>query len=373
MDGVPEDLAEAVHRAARTAPPHTADLAGVRRRVRARRRRRGMAAAGGLAMLVALTGGAVPLLARGPSPSGPLVTSGPTAASTVPATASPSARPAAAQRLMVTVEGDGPPGVVEEVLPDGSTRRHRVPEDFSLGVALPDGRLVGLVYTDLMPGVARTDGPDVEGLSIRLVVLGPDGAVERSREVRVKGQAVELLGADTRVAYLARDAGIVTHDLVTGREKMLLRSSTAGVDLLAASQTAVRPDRLVEQRDDHGCHTDVRRTTDGKRIARLTVEGLCVNGLRLSPDGTLVAVPYRLLATSRDRREQRLAVFDTTTGALRADQLVGDPAFVLGPITGVAWADDATVRVAWAGLPVSMGRDASADDLVQNVTTVGVQ
>ncbi|MEW2381058.1 hypothetical protein AB0873_03025 [Micromonospora sp. NPDC047707] len=372
MDDVPEDLAKAVHRAARTTPSRTSDLAAVLRRARARRRRRSATTAGGLALLVALTSGAVPLLARSPSAS----TSGPagtTSRPTMTATPSPPARwPEPAQRLMVTVDRDSPPGVVEEVLPGGSIRRHRVPEDFSLGAALPDGRLVGLVYTDLTPGVARSDGPDVEGLSIRLVVLGPDG-VERSREVRVEGQGIELLGADTTVAYLARDAGIVTHDLLTGREKSLLRSSTAGVDLLAASQTDVRPDRLVEQRDDHGCHTDVRRTTDGKRIARLTVSGLCVNGLRLSPDGALVAVPYRPLDTSGDRREQRLAVFDTATGALRADQLIADPAFVPGPITGVAWADDATVRVAWAGLPVHLGRDASVDDLVRKVATVRVQ
>ncbi|MER7459530.1 hypothetical protein [Micromonospora sp. NPDC126480] len=378
MDAVPDDLAEAVHRAARTTPPHGSDLAAVRRRARAGRRRRSAATAGGLALFVALAAGAVPLLAG----NAPAPTSRPAATSAVPAapsSPSPTWTPPA-QRLVMTVDparhgpGEDLPFLpVEEVLADGSVRRHPVPENFSLGAALPDGRLVGLVYTDLLPGSPRADGPDVEGLSIKLVVLGADGALERSREVRIKGQGVELIGADQRVAYLARDTGIVTHDLATGRERMLLRSSTAGVDLLTASRTDVRPDLLVEQRDDDGCRTDVRRTADGVRIARLTVGGVCENGLRLAPDGALVAVPYRRLDQSRDRREQRLAVFDTATGALRTDQAIGNPAMTPGAVHGVAWSDDLTVRVAWTGLPVNAGRDVGVDALVREVTTVRVQ
>lgn len=390
MTAVPDDLAAAVHRAARATPPHAADLANVHRRYRARRRRRAVAAAGGLVVLVALSGGAVPLLTGPRDPSSPATA--PTTTAAVPATSPPTTTalvptPAPAQRLLIDGGGgtwqpdNGGPevglvgGVADEVLPDGTVRRHRVPKGWEQTVALPDGRLVGLQLTDLMPGVRRRDGPDVEGLSIKLVVLGPDDAVEQAREVRVKGEGVELLGADGRAAYLARDGGIVAHDLATGQEKFLLRSSTAGVDLLAASQTELGPDRLVEQRSDDGCRTDVRRLSDGKRILRLTVEGLCENGLRLSPNGRLVAVPYhRLLNRTGSGREQRLAVFDIATGALRADQLVGTPrrAPVPGGIQGVAWADNTTVRVAWGAVPEGADRVYSVAE-VMKVVTVSVQ
>ncbi|GAA4570236.1 hypothetical protein GCM10023176_28350 [Micromonospora coerulea] len=376
MDVVPDDLADLVHRAARTTAPHAPDLANVRRRARVRHRRRAVATAGGLAVLVAVTAGAVPLLAgnHGARPAPP-----PAPASASPTTAPPPARPVEpAQRLMVAVNpntwrldaGKGPTvglrgGVADEVLPDGSVRRHRVPKDFTLGAALPDGRLVGLVYTDLMPGVRRTDGPNVEGLSIKLVVLGADDAVQVGREIRIKGRSVELLGADQRYAYLARDEGIVAHELTTGRERIVLRSSTAGVDLLAASQTVVGTDRLAEQRTDFRCRTDVRRLTDGRRIASLTVNGNCQNDLRLSPDGRLVAVAYV------DRgRGQRVAVFDIAARALVVDRLIGTtrPAPTPGGIQGLAWADDTTVRVAWAELPAGARRVYDVAEVVKVVT-----
>ncbi|WP_406040481.1 hypothetical protein OG799_31575 [Micromonospora sp. NBC_00898] len=381
MNVVPEDLADLVRRAALATPPHVGDLANVRRRARARRRRRAAATAGGLVVLVALTGGAVPLLA-GSRPARPATTA-PAPASPVPAPPPSTNRPAEpAQRLMIAVDpntwrldrGRGPEVGLRgggEVLPDGSVRRHRTPKDFGLGAALPDGRLVGLLYTDLMPGVRRTDGPNVEGLSIKLVVLGPDDAVEISREVRIKGRSVELLGADQRYAYLARDEGIVAHELTTGRERTLLRSSTAGVDLMAASQTAVGSDRLAEQRTDSPCRTDVRRLADGKRIARLTADGICMNGLRLSPDGRLVAVPYFL---PDHGGQQRVAVYETGTGNLRVDQAIGTPRRipVPGGIQGLAWADDTLLRVAWAELPAGARRVYSVEEVLK-VVTVTVQ
>ncbi|MFI5488081.1 hypothetical protein [Micromonospora echinaurantiaca] len=367
MAAVPEDLIEAVHRAAQATPPHAADLANVHRRRRARRRRRAAATAGGLAALVALTGGALPMLAdarSAPTPATPSRTSAAPATSPPATPVVPAAVPA--QRLVIDVAGEtwrgdngtgpvaGHPGVAAvEVLPDGTVRRHRVPDGWEQTVASADGRLIGLQLTDLRPGVHRRDGPDVEGLSVKLVVLGPDDSVQTAREIRVRGAGVELLGTDGTVAYLARDGGLVAHDLATGREEMLLRSSTAGVDLLAASRTDLKPDHLVEQRTDDGCHTDVRRLTDGKRIARLTLDGLCENGLRLSPNGRLVAVPYQRLPDRVGDREQRLAVFDVATGTLRTDRLVGTShrASAAGRIQGVAWADETTVRVAWTDRP----------------------
>ncbi|MGS2613289.1 hypothetical protein ACVCAH_01935 [Micromonospora sp. LZ34] len=363
MTAVPDDLIEAVHQAARATPPHAADLANVHRRRRARRRRRAAATAGGLAALVALTGGALPMLADARTAPAPAT---PPTIPALPAT-SPPATPvvptvAPAQRLLG--------GMAVEVLPDGTLRRHRVPDGWEQTVALADGRLVGLQLTDLRPGVPRRDGPEVEGLSIKLVVLSPDDTVEQSREVRVRGAGVELVGADGTSAYLARDGGILAHDLATGREEFLLRSSTAGVDLLAASQTALGPGHLAEQRTDDGCRTDVRRLTDGKRIARLTVEGLCENGLRLSPDGRLVAVPYQRFPDRTGDRERRLAVFDISSGALRADQPVTTSRRASGAdaIQGVAWADDTTVRVAWTDPPEGARGVHSVDEGVKVVT-----
>ncbi|MEU1684634.1 hypothetical protein [Micromonospora sp. NPDC005707] len=394
MDVVPEDLAELVHRAARATAPYPADLAALRRRARVRRRRRTATAVAGLVVLVALTGGAVPLLAGGHRTAAPLAAPSPSPAvpgapsPTVSGSPPPASRPA--QRLLLSGDGGtvGPhratpeiglvPGVADELRGDGSVVRHRVPAGWEETVALPDGRLVGLKLTDLMPGVRRTDGPGVAGLSIKLVVLTADGRAEVSREVRVRGQALGLAGADARYAYLVRDGvGLVSHELATGREKTLIRVPRKVDGELPFREADVAAGRVVSvtgAADMTRCQLDVRRLAGGSRMSRLTVAGECAPSVRLSPDGSLVAVPYR--RPNGRNLDYRLAILDTATGQRRADQPLGtaSPTYGLtgGGTWGAAWVDDTTVRVVWAQLPDPPRKVYRVAELAR-VVTVSVQ
>ncbi|MET8911825.1 hypothetical protein ABZW14_29310, partial [Micromonospora sp. NPDC004551] len=356
----------------------------LRRRARARRRRRTATAAAGLVVLVAVTGGAVPLLVGDHRPAAPLAAPSPTVPSAPPPT------PAPAQRLLLSGEGAtvrprraGPEiglvgGVADELRSDGSVVRHRVPAGWQETVALPDGRLVGLKLTDLMPGTRRTDGPDVAGLSIRLMVLGADDRVDISREVRIKGQGLKLAGADVRYAYLVRGGvGLVSHDLTTGREKTLIRVATNADGELPFREADVTAGRVVSvtgPADMTRCQLDVRRLADGSRLSRLTVPGDCAPSVRLSPDGSLVAVPYR--HPNGRNLDYRVAILETATGQLRADRPLGtaSPAYGLtgGGTWGAAWVDDDTVRVAWAQLPDPPQKVYSVAELAR-VVTVGAQ
>ncbi|MEU4370343.1 hypothetical protein [Micromonospora chersina] len=386
MDVVPDDLAELVHRAARATGPHPADLAAIRRRARARRRRRGVTGAAGLVALIALTGGAVPLLVHEHRPAATVA-----APSTSPAAPDlPPPTPAPAQRLMLTGDGGtvrphraGPEigligGVADELRGDGSVLRHRVPAGWQETVAMPDGRLVGLKLTDLMPGKRRTDGPDVAGLSIRLMVLDADDRVEISREIRIKGQGLKLAGADARYAYLVRGGvGLVAHELATGREETMIAAPAGADGELPFREAALAAGLVVSVTgppDMTRCQLDVRRLAGGDRLSRLTVNGECAPSIRLSPDGTLVAVPYRR-PDGRDL-DYRLAILDTATGQLRADQPLGtaSPTYGLtgGGTWGAAWVDDTTVRVVWAQLPDPPRKVYSVAELAR-VVTVGVQ
>ncbi|MFE9954679.1 hypothetical protein [Micromonospora sp. NPDC005299] len=389
MDVVPEDLVELVHRAARATGPHPADLAAVRRRARARRRRRSVTGVAGLVVLVALTGGAVPLLARDDRAAGPVSAPSVRPAETRPATPAPARGPA--QRLILAGEGgsvrpvrNGPEiglvaGTGNELTADGSVVRHRVPAGWEQTVPLPDGRLVGLTLTDLMPGVRRPDGPDVAGLSIRLMVLGPDDRVQVSREVRVKGQALTLVGADARYAYLVRDGlGLVAHELATGRERTLIRVAAKADGELPFRGADVAAGLVVSAAgpwDMTRCRLEVRRLAGGTRLSGPTVDGDCAPSIRLSPDGTLVAVPYRR-SVARRSLEYRVAILDTATGQRRADQVIGTADTVAGLTSGgtwgVAWVDDSTIRVVWAQLPDPARKVYSVAELAR-VVTVGVQ
>lgn len=388
MDVVPDDLIDLVHRAARATPPHAADLANVRRRARARRRQRTAAAAGGLAVLVLVTAGAVPLLAGTDRPATPVSAPSAPPSGVAPATSAPPSVPA--QRLIIAGGGGsaaplrgGPEiglvgGVADEVMADGAVVRHRVPAGWERTVALPDGRLVGLKLTDLMPGVRRKDGPNVAGLSIKLMVLGPDGRIQHSREVRVKGQSVTLVSADERYAYLVRDdVGLVTHELATGREKTLISSSKVGTTSMIGSADVAGGVlvTVTSGSDMSRCQVDVLRLADGTRRSRLRVNGDCAQSIRLSPDGNLVAIPYGRVS-GRRLWEYRVAILDTVTGQRRADQFVGNADVVNGLVGGgtwgAAWVDDTTVRVVWAQLPEPARKVYAVSELA-GVVTVSAQ
>lgn len=378
---VPDELVSAVRRAATTVPDHGGDLATVRRRWRARRRRRAALTAGSLACLVAATALGVPAL------------TGRTAGDrTVDDTAVPLVVPA--QRLLLpsiagilahggekTVGLD--PGVgVSEVRRDGTLVRHPVPAGWFDSAALPDGRLVGLRAVAPepadtpanRPGAATTDGPDGAGLPIMLMVLRPDGAVAVSREVRTSGGSPTLLGANDRDAYLLRDDRIVRHELATGRETPVLTAEGAGGDLSRAADADLSGRFLALPYGSRECGVRIFDLTDGRLVGTVTGEGICYGILRLSPDGQFLAVAA-LPPTGPTIRTlpPRVTVYQTSTGTVRVDQLIEQPVgtgsvSVKSRAGGLAWLGDNEVRLARVVFPADLDRIYRLDEVLHVVS-----
>jgi hypothetical protein len=362
MSRLPDELITVIDEAAMTVPPHQGDLDRVLRRHRLRHRRRAAAGAVATVAVVGLSAGAVPYVLgdRGAEP-GPRATQAP-AEQPPPATVP-------AQRLLLYGAGwsvqstDGPeigiatPAGLSEVLADGSLVTHPIPgvDSWYQADALPDGRIVVLGYRDLAPGKPREDGPGVTDLSIKLVVLRPDGTIERAREVRVIGEPVSLVAATDRVAYLLRPRGLVAHDISTGAERVVLGSATIGANPgpsrmdVAAGRLAVpsgSPSRPCSIRV-----TDLASTRPAADVSLASLGCEDPDGVRLSPDGRLVAVSYQRSA------EIRLAVVDIASGTVRTDRSLRPPPgptdrFAYKPsVYGMAWTDSANLRVAIAELP----------------------
>lgn len=372
MDVVPEPLTELVHRAAATTPAYPSDLAGVRRRWQARRRRRRAVLAGGLVALVALTGGAVPLLhGRAGTPA-----DGPPAV--VPGASSPAPTPerTAAQRLVINgtewfvPDGSDRPKVGLAAVPaaelrlDGSVAPYRVPEGFELGAALPDGRLVGLVRRGV--DRPRSDGAGADKVSVDLMLVEPGGR-ERRWLIPAPRERVGIVGADDRTVYLVRPSGVVARDLSTGVEKVVLGSSVVGSDLIGpdarvtGGRIAVRSEatRTV-------CLIDVYDLTGRERRGRVETGPGC--RFVLSPDGRSLAAVHR---TPAGIREQRLGIWDVATGKQLADVPVGtvtrDPA-TAGMVYGLAWDDDRTARAVWVQLPPGADRVYQVPEVMRIVS-----
>jgi hypothetical protein len=291
-------------------------------------------------------------------------------------------------------------GDLAEVLPDGSA----VDIDLDLPqldtvqevVALPDGGFEVLGTVDLMPGVERPDGPCVAGLDMPLVVVEASGSVGTSRQVRVRCQALSLVGAETDTAYLLRDSRLVAHDLATGDERVLVDSPGL---VRAGARVGVAGDAVVSVRPaqgdlENGCTalaagaTPEASSVPGPQVAvtvwDLTTGDTAAAGyelpgtscldypgpVRVSPDGHHAAIAY--LHHDRDGAEERfqlrVVVVDLDTGAVVADRTVlADTAdlgtvFDYGPsrvgsshgaIAGLAWSDEATLRVGWYEVPAA--------------------
>ncbi|MEU5788080.1 hypothetical protein ABZ754_10150 [Micromonospora purpureochromogenes] len=369
MDVVPEALAELVHRAATTTPAHPGDLATVRRRWRARRRRRRAVLTSGLVALVALTGGAVPLLHGTPVDGPPAVVAG---------TSSPAPTPdrVAAQRLVITgtasfvPDGSDRPKVglaavpAAEVRPDGSVVSYRVPEGFELGAALPDGRLAGLVRRGV--DRPRSPGANTDKVAIDLVLVEPGGR-ERRWRLQAPGERVGIVGADDRTVYLVRPSGVVVRDLSTGVEKVVLGSSVVGSDLIGPD-ARVTGGRIAirSEATRRVCLIDVYDLAGGERRGRVETGPGCQ--FVLSPDGRSLAAVHR---TRVDIREQRLGIWDVATGKQLADVPVGtvtrDPA-TAGMVYGLAWDDDRTVRAVWAQIPPGADRVYQVPEVMRIVS-----
>jgi hypothetical protein len=81
-----------------------------------------------------------------------------------------------------------------EVLADGSVAEVplTVPDHTAVDQLRPlsDGRLLVRGSRDLMPGVARPDGPYVEGVEFPLMVVGLDGEIQSDQDLRLVGECV---------------------------------------------------------------------------------------------------------------------------------------------------------------------------------------
>lgn len=355
-----DDIAETVRRAADTVPASRSDLAAVLRRHRAHRRRRtALTTVAAAVAVIAVTGTAAAFNRQ--------------AAGKQPAQAPTSVQQTQAQQAEQRLPLDagwalGPNKYGAQVtVPDvrallelRAGRRivaNPVPaavvDLVRSWVPLDDGRSTVLGGKDLKPGVQREDGVNVTDYAIRLLVLGPDGQLQRQREVRVQGQDVQLVGANATTAYLFRSPGrIVAHDLATGAERRLTTLdpvpawethsfSVQGGLLLAASQES--------------CEMTATALDTGRKVFTAGFPDLrkwscpTTRTARLSPDGRTVAVA---VSGGDEAATVSLLRIDVATGKVTSSPVSNGPvARELKPGTlGVGWVGT-TVRVAWLRMP----------------------
>jgi hypothetical protein len=366
MERIPQDMAEVVRVAAGAARGYPGDLADIHRRARRFRIRQMVLSATAVVAVVAGAGVGVGLL-RQPEPALPPAATGEPVIGAVPSvapTTGPDTVPPARGPVQHLVLRDaagtyaapgGEPAEVggeirlAEVLPDGTLVTHDVvgSRNWERLVVLADGSLVALGSHDTRPGAKRTDGPDVTGVEYRLVVTHPDGKVRIQRDVRKQGEPVVLVTATATTAYLWRPAGLVSHDLVTGKEKTLVRR--ASVQLGAADSLRfidLSGNRLAIARLRDECVPRVYDVTTGRLVAEVPLTGsgcVAVTDMRLSPDSATLAVVYD--RTGENGLESvadqiRIADGKVLNGQLDLAQGFGKTP----PAISVAWENDKTLR-----------------------------
>jgi hypothetical protein len=235
---------------------------------------------------------------------------------------------------------------------------------------LDDGRVLLLGSQDLQPGTPRQDGADVESVASPLTVVSSSGAVESTRDVRMRGEAVRLVGATASNALLARASAssktvrLTSLDLTTGAEKVvgslpdLPSVADVGADQLVTSSHR-------DARQVSSCVvTDMSLVTLTSTSAPIEGCGQVV-GVRVNGAGNRVAIVFVSLKSARV--DLRLAVWNLETGVVAPSATLGrtvpygDPATVCGDgcssetpvdLAGIAWNEDA-VRVALIRHPAS--------------------
>jgi hypothetical protein len=368
MDTIPDELVTAVRHAAAQYPPYPGNLATVldrhRRRVRHRAAGAALAAvAAGLAVALVVVVPQVALVHR-PQP-------GVTAET-----------PLTQQRLLLNGNGwsvnfgGGPEigisasGGVVELLSDGTLATHPVSgvDSVSSVAAAPGGSIAVL-------------GP-VQGTDLRLVVVGPGGAVQSSGAISTGNrEIITLLAVTKREAYLQRNSRIVRHDLHTGADQPVLDLPSAprgtvrnAIDLVGAQLAVI---------DDEGGQGPVRLwirdVTSGAVVTTLAAPSsasMLDAWVKLSADGHRLAVTWRV-ANPDGQQEQRIAVYDLASGRILLDQNVfsysirdrsPQDAFGSPTVAGIAWLDPDTVRVAWTRLPPNPDRRYPLQDVLKSMS-----
>ncbi|MFF5083666.1 hypothetical protein ACFY36_42015 [Actinoplanes sp. NPDC000266] len=341
MDEIPRDVAVAVRQAAETAIGYPGALGDVYRRAADRRRRQRYVGAVASFVAVLMVVGAGFALRTRERASLPVVEPSP----------APSIAHDRPQRLLLhhaagsySIGGQAAVTIdrrerVGELLGDGRLQTYAVTgtEGWDGFTVLDDGRVVGLGPRDLPPGVEITDGPTPNGVAVDLVVVGTDGKVERSRNVRQKDRPVTLAAATETTAYLWRPDGYYSHDLATGWERLLLRIPKQLI-ALDSIPTAVAYDAASNM-----CHPQVRQVTSDGSIRESRPPNLpgCVHltSLRLNRDGNRLAVGYL------GQDGFRVALLDAGDGRVLIDRrIAATPVDGQGTAVELAWQDDQSVR-----------------------------
>lgn len=386
MNSVPDKVADVVRAAAAATADYRGEIDGVYRRWRRRRRRQVGAAFTGLTVVVGL-GAFVPTFAER------LPLGGSSQMGTVTAPGAHTSAPKVAQRLLL----DGAHGRytandgsvvrlsndtrVGELMPDGRVVTHDVvgAGGWDKVVGLPDGRLVVLGTTDLMPGVTRKDGAGVEGVAINLQVISSDGTVLLTRDVRKVGQPVSILTATATTAYLWRPSGLIAHDLASGIERIALPAGTIGASPADGSLEAADlvGDRLALLKEADSCHPAILDFESGALISRASLAAIgCgrATGARLSPNGQTLAVTYsRPTSPGSANNQTRIALVRVTDGEILRDQSAQpDQHAAAGhsdlPFVVMAWQDNHTLRLASATAMITDGPSDNGSRFLQSVT-----
>lgn len=284
-----------------------------------------------------------------------------------------------------------------EVLADGSVAKVplTVPEDTVVDQLrpLPDGRLLVRGSRDLMPGVARPDGPRVEGLEFPLMVVGRDGEIQSDQDIRIVGEHVTLLSADTTHAILQRSSPesperekepvqIIVCNLTTGAERVLWKTDQA------ASRGDLAGDRLVlaggginAAEDDERpsqppqCWLELRELATDSETGHVIPACHHVVDVNASPDGRFAAVAYERWA---EPPELRLRTLHLPSMAVYSDEPLGNPGsctectatIAMADYLGMAWTDAAVLHVTQLEpLPLDLDPESVLAGIQDRLTT----
>jgi hypothetical protein len=252
-----------------------------------------------------------------------------------------------------------------EVLPDGTVidAQWDIPDGMALTHvrSSSDGHVLALATHDLMPGVPREGGPNVEGVSFPLLAIDPTGTISLQRDVRITGEWVSLIGVTPTDAVLQRYAPsqqghpvgpvrIVAHNLTTGEERMLAETNRG------ATQGDISGDRLVLAGDMIGdvggsCWVQVSAVTTEDTAPLHSFRCDQIIAVNAAPDGRAAAIVYEQWVG--DAVELRLVVFDLDHMALIEDEFLNRSrscTSCLYPANagylGMAWDNTSRLRIA---------------------------
>ncbi|GAA5198379.1 hypothetical protein GCM10023322_71610 [Rugosimonospora acidiphila] len=393
-----DELVALVRGAAADLPGYPGDVASIRRRRAARRRRQTLYVGLSAALVATVLFGGVALFGPVGGPAPLTVVSTPPASPTV-AASPPAPGTAGLQRLFFvpygqSSEGDNGAQVgvrnnddLDEVLPDGRLLTSHVPGLAAVvtAMSLPDGGFVALgtkspTETTPPPGAAASPTPAGADERFNLAVVGPDGRVRSLRDTAALG----LIGTnDQRVFMYDRQSHLLTMDLATGRQQALSwpalspGAALAGGHFVELQGDAQQGDAQPPDTPTHCTLRVLDDRTGAQTSSRTLPVGDCDPGfgMRLSPDGQWLAVAQAtpggsvgaigVLLINVATGQQYSQVLDQVAGSSDDGESVD--------FQGMAWLDAGRLRIAWTHLPAHPTRmyDKSEVLRLRTVATPG--